>query len=361
LAAQRLVHLESDLRLRTSPLFASKNNRHTIALCLILAQGGSVSLANAAPPASGNEGASEVSHEATVEASKEPSTVEAEAASGLRFGKTMSLLTVGAGFLALNTWAYFAWYQKRATVDEIVYANEGYFGPDTYAGGSDKLGHMWVNYTMNRFTSRVLQEGGWSPWVAGGIATATTLGFFTFIEIKDGKHAGYGFSWQDMLFNALGNGLALAFETLPRLDELLDFKVYYFPSPIFLARVKERGAINAGEDYSAQTFTLDLHLGALPGVDKVQDLQFLKFLDLSLGYQSLGYLPEPTEPHARRMQEGSIAISVNVQHLLNLAYGYSSGKRIMSHGILNFGAEVLGVPLTRFPLVEIQHDSGPAN
>ena len=155
-------------------------------------------------------------------------------------------------YAATYTWAYFAWYRGRERTEHLVLENDGWFGANTYAGGADKLGHAWASYAANRLTTRMLRVGGWGELPSGFVGSVTSMGFFTFIEIKDGFNPGTGFSWGDLVFDAAGNALALAFETSPSLDAMFDFKVYYRPTDLYLQSLIERGVVDAGEDYSGQ-------------------------------------------------------------------------------------------------------------
>ena len=81
----------------------------------------------------------------------------------LLLNRATSLAVVGGSFAILNTWAYFAWYRHRTTSDHLIWKDEGWFGPDTYAGGSDKLGHFWVNYILIASLRTSWPKGGGSP------------------------------------------------------------------------------------------------------------------------------------------------------------------------------------------------------
>src|SRR5690606_35021408 len=154
-------------------------------------------------------------------------------------------------------------------------------------------------------------------WERAIISTAGTMAFFTMIELKDGYHKGFGFSWWDMLFNAAGNAAAVAAIVSPRLDEMFDFKVYYLPTRSYLKSLTQHGVVNAGEDYSGQTFTFAYHLTSIDAVKRQPSLQFLRFVDLTLGFGTRNYLPEPEGSSTPRMQEVTFGMALNVQHILD--------------------------------------------
>lgn len=270
-------------------------------------------------------------------------------------------LAIVAGIHAtVYTWTYFAWYKNRATTESMVYNSEGLFGPDTYAGGADKMGHAWGNYIINRWTANILATGGWYPWERAIISTAGTMAFFTMIELKDGYHRGFGFSWWDMLFNAAGNAAAVAAILSPRLDEMFDFKVYYLPTRSYLKSLTQHGVVNAGEDYSGQTFTFAYHLTSIDAVKREPSLQFLRFLDLTLGFGTRNYLPEPEGSSTERVQEVTFGIALDVQHVLDVLYDWYEPPRGHVHSSLRFFLEGFGVPYTNPYLFRYQKFNGPA-
>lgn len=272
---------------------------------------------------------------------------------------------VGLGMIAglygvVYTWTYFAWYKNRATTEDLVWNSEGLFGKDTYAGGSDKLGHAWGNYIINRWTANVLATGGWAPLERSLISTATTMAFFTMIELKDGYHKGFGFSWYDMAFNTWGNGLAVVMTLFPRIDEMFDFKVYYLPTRAYLRSLTQHGVVDAGEDYSGQTFTLAYHLTSIDAVKREPWLAWLRFVDVTAGFRSRNYLPEPKSPNTSRIQEYSLGLAFDFQHLLDVAFDWYERPRGHLHSSLRFFLEGFGVPYTNPYLFRFQQFNGPA-
>src|SRR5690349_18251353 len=74
--------------------------------------------------------------------------------------KVIAAATVGAMHLAYATWSYFAWY-RDADSEAWHFEEAGpAFGSATYAGGADKLGHAWSNYSLTRATTAVLTAAG---------------------------------------------------------------------------------------------------------------------------------------------------------------------------------------------------------
>lgn len=276
------------------------------------------------------------------------------------YSKAVGLGMIAGLYGVVYTWTYFAWYKNRATTEDIVWNSEGLFGPDTYAGGSDKLGHMWGNYIISRWTANVLATGGWEPLPRTLISTSTTTAFFTMIELKDGYHKGFGFSWWDIAFNTAGNALAAGMILVPRLDEMFDFKVYYLPTRAYLRSLTQRGVVDAGEDYSGQKFTLAYHLTSIDAIKRNPSLQWLRYLDITLGYQSKNYLPKPVSPNTDRLQEITLGVAFDFQHLLDVIYDWDQSPRGHVHSSLRFFLEGFGVPYTNPYLLKYQINNGPA-
>ena len=253
--------------------------------------------------------------------------------------------TVMGSYLAIYTWAYFAWYRGRNLNEELVVSDEGWFESSTYAGGADKLGHMYSNYLMNRSTTAVLRKGGMRPASSSLLATALTASFFTLIEVKDGYHRGFGFSWGDMAFNTLGNALAITMDNGPWLDERFSFRLEYLPTDRYIEMLQRDGVVDVGEDYSGQTFLLAWHLsslGALEGAGPA--LSWLRYTDLTVGFQTLNYLPKPVDPTAVPDQRLFLGLSVNIQRILEEAWRYRPRDRVYSAA--HFITEFYGIPYT---------------
>jgi len=230
--------------------------------------------------------------------------------------RAVSLGSLVGFHLGAYAWTYFAWYRGRETRDHVQLADEGWFGPETYAGGADKLGHGFANYAFARGSMGLLEYGGWDRTTSLAVSGGLTALFFTLVEIKDGLHEGYGFSVGDMMFNLAGNGLGLLMETQPRLDELFDYRIEYIPTDEFIEQIKQRG-VDVAEDYSGMTFGLMFHLGALEGVHAGKPrVRWARFVDVTLGFETRGYLPEPLDPMERREQRLFLGLSLDVQRLI---------------------------------------------
>lgn len=238
----------------------------------------------------------------------------------------------------MGLWAYYAWYAGQ-TKGEFRLARERWFGATTYAGGADKLGHAYANYVMTRVAAQELQWGGYSPTFAAVASSALTLAFFTGIELKDGYHKGFGFSRGDLLADVVGVAFANVMLWSPRLDELVDFRINYFPSPLFAERLLQ-GDVDVGEDYSGMDFGVWLHLGSLAATRSHASLWAARFVDVGLGYATRGFLPIPKDPNTLRERQLYIGITANLAAVLDawlFQFGAKEGHgRRLTRGFAEF-------------------------
>jgi hypothetical protein len=292
----------------------------------------------------------------------EPAAMLAPGAAPSRLRKWGSLGGVAGVYASATTYMYFAWYHDQPDLPSLKVGGDGYFGEDTYAGGVDKLGHAWGNLMLSRLTSELLIWGGWKPWKAGLIASSMTLGLFTLFEVKDGYYT--EFSPGDAIFNALGAGLNLAMLTYPPLDELIDFRVEYFPSKEYRQLLDGKRppqdpatprqlSLNFVEDYSGQRYLLALHVGALPGL---RGHTWARLVDVAVGYESDKYKPQPIDPEVRRRQHLFLGLSVNMQGVIDLALRDRVDSEVRAVGHLVF--ELVNPPFGSAAVVGVTRSPG---
>lgn len=266
--------------------------------------------------------------------------------------RVRSLLIVGGLYAGFMTWAQFAWY--RGKVDHGFQVGEdGYFGPNTYAGGADKLGHAWANMALGRASSRVFRSQGWGKTGSAIVGSASAWTLFAFVEVKDGYV--YNFSPGDMVFNTAGALMGTLQDLSPRFDELVDFRVAYAPSDEYLGLwrgeyygSKKGNSLNIAEDYSGQTYYLALHLGALPKVkDAPQPLATaLTYLDVGVAFETRKYKPD-ARPGSVATQELFLGVTLDLQRMSDRALRRQRIPRKVMHGVL----EVFSPPYTIVPVV----------
>lgn len=264
---------------------------------------------------------------------------------------TLALGVVGATYATAWAFVSAAWWSHGSS-RRFRFHDEGAFGLDTYAGGADKLGHFYANYFATRLYTGLLEWAELSRSVSSITATALTASFFTLVEVKDGYQPNYGFSLGDFAANVGGQAAALGFIWLPELTRVVSVRLAYLPSREYL-RQRSESSLNVPEDYSGQTYLFAFHLAALTPLRREPALRALSYLDVTLGYATRGFQPQPPRPEPVR-QIFSLGLSVNVPQLLDDAYGRSSARLPTALGALRFATDAFELPGTRVPLVELE-------
>ncbi|MEJ2650378.1 MAG: DUF2279 domain-containing protein [Gammaproteobacteria bacterium] len=211
---------------------------------------------------------------------------------------------IGGAILATGVYGYHAWWKDAGGDFRLSY--EGGFGEHTYAGGVDKLGHMYIGYAGTRLLTRGLEWAGNDHRRALRLSALTVGGIQLGIEVVDGFDRGSGFSIGDAVANITGLGLALLMETNPRLDEIFDLRVLYKPSQ----ETRRQGKFDHFGDYSGQTYLLIVKASAFPSLARHKGT---RYLELALGYGAVGF--EPPEPVKRRSLY--YGVSINLSQLLD--------------------------------------------
>jgi hypothetical protein len=166
-----------------------------------------------------------------------------------------------------------AWWSQGFSSDFSV-ADEGWFGPNTYSGGIDKLGHAYSFYLGTRLGTRAL---GWAQVphddalrLAAGVGLGVGLG----IEVLDGlsRSGQYGFSWEDLTMNAIGIGAGVLMESHPELDRRFAFRWMY--------------SAGGSQWYDHHTYLVAFRLSGLASIGRNNPL---RYLELVAGYGAKGF------------------------------------------------------------------------
>lgn len=276
-----------------------------------------------------------------------------------RLASGLTLAGLYAGFWG---WAYIAWYRNHPEKEMHDIGRDGWFGVNTYAGGADKLGHAWATMVLARGGTALLDAGGWNRTHAAIASAVLAEALFLGVELKDYFY--YEFSPGDFTFNTLGALTAVALDLSPRLDELLDFRVEFWPSAQYRYNLTNHDSPcakrqpgqpscsrwNIAEDYSGETYLLALHLG---GIRSLRDMKYgtwSKFVDVAVGFETRNYKPPPTllggpmfEDEVTRHQTLFFGVTFNAQGLIDHLLDHESKLRKVGHGVL----EVITPPWTR--------------
>ena len=266
-------------------------------------------------------------------------------------GKIASAGALGGVYAGLTVWAYFAWYHNKPRNLYFKTNGDGLFGVNTYAGGSDKLGHFWSNHIVSRGTTEMLMAGGWKPLPASAIASGLSIAFFGFVEVKDGYY--YEFSMGDMAANVGGAALSALLINYPKIDRMIDFRIDYWPTAEYRDGFMD-GDVNFAEDYSGQTYLLAGHLDGIPGLTESRWVRWARFVDVVAGFQSINYKPEPFDEDAIESQHLFVGAAVNMQALLGELYGEREqrGRSSPGHRLGHFVFEFVSPPYTTLRVAE---------
>lgn len=216
-------------------------------------------------------------------------------------------------------------------------ANEGWFGQDTYAGGADKLGHLYMNYVSTRLFARAFAWAGNEPEQSVRLAALLALSTFTAVEVLDGFSKNWSFSKEDVIMNAAGVGTALLLERNPALDRALDLRFLYRSS-----REGGKGFDPFG-DYSGQTYLLVVKGSGIPAL---RNHPLLRYVELAVGYGTRGYSNSAAVGSDQRSRNVYAGVSLNLSELLNGTVFRDSAEERRAQRLTNTFLEFVQVPGT---------------
>ena len=230
-------------------------------------------------------------------------------------GLVMDHIAVDA-MIAAWGYKYWNWGKESLHVQE-----EDWFDKDSDTGGSDKTGHFYMTYLLSRILASRMEDRGWSLEEASLVGSLSGMLAMTLLEVGDGTSA-YGFSKEDLLADALGAGMAYLLRANPRVDDFIDIRLEYLPSPGYLSNGDNT------TDYSGMK-----HLAAF----KVAGFESLKhtywgLIEFQVGYYSRGYRSYDTGSDRSQHLYAGIGISLanladrsEVNALKNLFEFYQPG------------------------------------
>lgn len=246
-----------------------------------------------------------------------------EAWRGRHAGPILIGTSVGVAAYGWRNWWQEGFHGHFAT------ENEAWFGSNTYSGGADKLGHLYMSYAGTRLLTGLLVWDGAEPSHALRTAALYTLGTFAAIEVLDGFSKTWRFSREDMLMNAVGVGAGVLLERNDRLDRLIDLRLRYRPS---------NGGFDPFGDYSGQTYLVVAKLAGWPGI--MQRTGMLRYLEIAAGYGSRGFEAGQAGKGRRHVYVG---VSLNLSELLGRA---GAGKHERARRVADTALEFVQIPGT---------------
>ena len=284
-------------------------------------------------------------------------------------------LYLGAAYATFGLWAYGAWYAKHRGLGYYKWGGDGHkcadgfwswcevtswAGSDTYAGGADKFGHAWSTMSLARGGTELLSRyGGYDHTKASLISAAMAETLFFFVEVKDGYY--YEFSYSDLGGDTVGALLALLLDNVPRLDEMFDYRVQYFPSRGYVDNISGGNGynrLNIAEDYSGETYLLAFHLGSIHALRDARFGAWSRFVDVVAGFDSRGYKPSPPMgyPPYEHHQDILLGLSFNAQGFFDWLLEDKPSRaarttRYITHGLF----EIFNLPYATLPVLDYRN------
>lgn len=176
-----------------------------------------------------------------------------------------------------------AWYKDRPVVPfHFFNDNRGYLQVD-------KFGHAFGSYAESYVGYHWLKKIGLGK--TNALLLGGTLGFIlqSPIEIMDGIHEGWGFSWGDITANAAGSALVIGQELLFN-EQLIKYKFSYSESS-YSNRDNDylgKTALNRFlKDYNGHTYWLSMPVNKIVFSDKLP-----AWLNIAAGYGANGMFGE---------------------------------------------------------------------
>ena len=236
---------------------------------------------------------------------EEPATREhkipSEKREFLTRGQKTLLLNAGA-MAAVLVYGFSKWDYGKSSFN---FKEEGWFERDSQSGGADKLGHFWSSYAMSHLYSYVYRKWGYTESEANLYGALSNLGFQTFMEVADGFSPSQGFSYEDVIMNIVGTGVAYAWGKTPYLSRKIDFRMEYKPE--FSSR-----DFGFSTNYGRQRFLIALKAD---GFDFIKN-PYLRYLEFHVGYYARGYKDYDEGGPDDRRRKIYVGLGFNVSRLV---------------------------------------------
>jgi hypothetical protein len=179
----------------------------------------------------------------------------------------------------------------------------------------DKMGHVYSNYQLSRYSGQLFKWTGLSPKKSMLIGTAVGFGFQTTLELFDGYSKNWGFSWSDVAANAIGAGFYLSQEWMWQ-EQRIHLKFSYHNSQYAAIRPSVLGA-NLSEkilkDYNGQTYWISFHPVLLR-----ENSAIPKWINLSVGYSVDAKLVGDQDTYVHWTTNGPITYQAQRQLIFSL-------------------------------------------
>jgi hypothetical protein len=219
-----------------------------------------------------------------------------------------TVLISGGFLLIVPILGYASWWKSGAQRD-FSFNSEGWLGEDTYAGGADKVSHLFFGYLIFNGLESLYTNLGHSPQNSRGLAATLLMAASVIVETGDGYRLA-GFAWEDLA--AAGIGTLFASELTRRgWGDTIGLRYGYVPARFELLN---RGTEPISLDYSREIYSADVKLaGLLPRLHAKPD--WGRFLLVSVTYATKGYEYTSISPGQRRRDLG-LELGLNLPEIL---------------------------------------------
>jgi hypothetical protein len=152
----------------------------------------------------------------------------------------------------------------------------------------DKAGHLYTNYQTSRLMMGAFNWAGFNKKQELFIGGTIGFAYMTVLECMDGFSKGWGFSYGDMIANALGTSAAISQQAFWK-EQRIQFKFSYAQSglakynPDLLGKSLSTQLL---KDYNSQTYWLSVN----PSSFIKKENKFPKWLSVAFGYSAYGML-----------------------------------------------------------------------
>ncbi|BBC74369.1 conserved hypothetical protein [Altererythrobacter sp. B11] len=183
--------------------------------------------------------------------------------------------------------------------------SEGWFGKNTNNVGMDKLAHAYSAYVLSElFYARLKHKTGRAPGIQY-TAAALASGVMLWSELSDSIEPSGGWSWEDVVMNSAGAGFSILRNSVPGLDEKLDYRLMIEPGDGVYAVAGKR-------HFQQQRYFFALKLSGFKAFDRSP----LRFLELHLGYHGDDFLLSDRAAGTEPKRHVFVGMGINLRELL---------------------------------------------
>lgn len=182
---------------------------------------------------------------------------------------------------------------------------EGWFGRSTQNLGVDKLAHAYSTYIISELLyGRIKRNVGDAPGIEL-TAAALASGIMLWSEVFDSIEPTGGWSWEDVTFNSLGAGFSVMRNSVPGLDDKLDFRLLIEPN-------EDIYTVKGKDHFRQQRYLLATKLAGFKAFERTP----LRYVELHLGYRADDFLNEDRAAGISPKRHVFVGVGVNLKELL---------------------------------------------